>query len=187
MTRLQLFWRDFKFFDTTWPFWHDINFFGMTSTFLARLQLFWRDFNFFGTTSPFWHDFNSFGMTSPFRHDFNFFGTTSTFFGTTSTFLARLQRFWHDFIFWHGSHFLAPLQVNGKVPSKVVCFEETAQKPRVHCPHAWFGWIKMEGHGEMDSEVDALDTMEKVNNLYITPRNHIVNLFNSCFVLWKAT
>ena len=26
----------------------------------------------------------------------------------------------------------------------------------------------MEGHGEVDSEVDALDTMEKVNNLYIS-------------------
>ena len=33
----------------------------------------------------------------------------------------------------------------------------------------------MEGHGEVDSEVDALDTMEKVNNLYITSRNHILS------------
>ena len=92
MTRLQLFWRDFKFFDTTWPFWHDINFFGMTSTFLARLQLFWRNFNFFGTTSPFWHNFTFLAWLQLFWHDF--------------TFSARLQLFWHDFnFFWHDFNF----------------------------------------------------------------------------------
>ena len=38
---------------TTLSFWHDFNYFGTTSTFLARLQLFWYDFNFFGTASTF--------------------------------------------------------------------------------------------------------------------------------------
>ena len=139
LAQLCFLWTTSTFLARLQLFWHDFTFLARLQRFLARLQLFWHDFNFFGTTSPFrhWHDFN--------------------FFGTTSTFLTRLQLFWHDFNFWHGPHFLARLQVNGKVPSKVVCFEETAQKARVHCPHGsveskwrdmvrwtarWMPWIR---------------------------------------------